>query len=101
VLWDGRRCRLIDWEEYGASDLAYEVADVVEHASSRLQRRLDVPGLLGRLDLDEAQRERVEHHRPLFASFWLAMLLPGNGGWHRNPAGSTEDQARHLLGLVG
>lgn len=101
VLWDGEVCRLIDWEEYGASDIAYEVADVVEHASSRLGRRLDVEALLGDLRLTDAQRARVEHHRRRFACFWLAMLLPGNRGWHRNPSGSCEDQARHLLALVG
>ncbi len=101
VLWDGETCHLVDWEEYGASDLAYEVADLVEHVSSRLGRHLDVPGLLGRLDLDAAQRDRVEHHRRMFACFWLALLLPGNRAWSRNPPGSTEDQARHLVGLVG
>lgn len=29
-LWDGEVCRLIDWEEYGASDLTYEIADVLD-----------------------------------------------------------------------
>jgi len=100
VLWDGEVCRLIDWEEYGASDLAYEVADVVEHASSRLTRSLDVEELLADLGLDEPQRERVEQFRPLFACFWLMMLLPGNAGFARNPVGSTEDQARHVLALL-
>jgi Ser/Thr protein kinase RdoA (MazF antagonist) len=100
VLWDGEVCRLIDWEEYGASDLAYEVADLVEHASSRLTHSLDVEGLLADLGLDEPQRERVEQHRRLFACFWLMMLLPGNGGFVRNPQGSTEDQARHVLALL-
>ena len=101
VLWDGDVCRLIDWEEYGASDFAYELADVVEHASSRLQRRLDVEEFLRAFGLDPAQRARVEHHRKMFACFWLAMLLPGNRGWHRNPRGATEDQARHVLRLIG
>ncbi len=100
ILWDGEVCRLIDWEEYGASDLAYEIADLVEHASSRLTRSLDVEGLLAELALDEHQRARVERYRPLFACFWLMMLLPGNRGFDRNPAGSTEDQARHVLALV-
>lgn len=101
VLWDGERCRLIDWEEYGVSDLAYEVADVVEHASSRLAGALDVDGLLDGLGLSAPQRRRLRHHRTFFACFWLAMLLPGNGGWRRNPPGSTEAQARHLLALLG
>lgn len=101
VLRDGQVCRLIDWEEYGASGRAYEVSDLLEHASTRLERRLDVQALLGQLTLDGVQRARVEHHRRMFACFWLAMLLPGNAGWRRNPPGSTEDQARHLIELVG
>ncbi len=100
VMWDGERCRLIDWEEYGASDLAYEVADVVEHASSRLRRLIDVPRLLADLRLDATQQERIERHRRMFACFWLGMMLPGNPGWHRNPPGSAEDQARHLLDML-
>ncbi|MBC2934980.1 aminoglycoside phosphotransferase family protein [Nocardioides sp. zg-1228] len=100
VLWDGETCRLIDWEEYGVSDLAYEVADIVEHASSRLENRLEADALIEAIFLSESQRRRVEQHRPFFAAFWLAMLLPGNAGWGRNPTGSTEDQSRHLLRLL-
>jgi len=29
------------------------------------------------------------------------MLLPGNGGFRRNPPGTTEAQATHLLALLG
>lgn len=101
VLWDGEECRLIDWEEYGVSDLCYEIADMLEHASSRLEGRLDSDALLAELALDVAQRERVEHHRRMFACFWLAMLLPGNGGWHRNPPGSIEKQAQWVIEVTG
>jgi len=65
-----------------------------------LGRRLDVPALLTDLALDGVQRDRLEHHRRRLACFWLAMLLPGSRGWHRNPAGSTEDEVRHLLELM-
>jgi aminoglycoside phosphotransferase len=101
VLWDGSRCRLVDFEEFGVSDLAYELADVVEHVSSRVGRRLDVGALLARMCLDRAQRDRVDQYRRLMACLWLAMLLPGNRGFDRNPPGSTEDQAEHLLALLG
>ena len=40
-------------------------------------------------------------YRPLWAAFWLAMLLPGNGGWRRNPPGTTEAQAVHFMALAG
>jgi len=52
------------------------------------------------LDEGEPQRERVEQYRRLFACFWLMMLLPGSRGFARNPPGSTEDQARHVLALL-
>lgn len=101
VLWDGETCRFVDFEEFGVSDLTYELADVVEHASSRLQGLLDVPDLLSRFDLSPARQRRLTVHRQLLAGFWLVMLLPANGGFHRNPAGSTELQADHLLALLG
>lgn len=101
VLWDGRTCRLVDFEEFGSSDLSYEVADVVEHASSRLGRLLDVDGLTTALALDARQHSRLAAYRRLLAAFWLVMLLPGNRGFGRNPAGSTEDQARHVVTLLG
>lgn len=93
--------RLVDWEEFGVSDLAYEVADIVEHASSRLERRLDASRFVAALELSEQQLTRLSRHRRLFAGFWLAALLPGTGGWVRHPAGATEDQARHVLHLLG
>lgn len=100
VMWDGDACRFVDFEEFGTSDLAYEVADVVEHASSRLRRLLDVDALVEGLCLTGAQRERLAEFRRLLSTFWLVMLLPGNRGFARNPVGSTEDQARHVLELI-
>jgi len=100
VLWDGATCRLIDFEEFGRSDIAYEVADIVEHASSRLPRLLDVDSLLDGLHLDVRQHCRLVAYRQLMAAFWLVMLLPGNGGFERNPRGSTEDQAAHFLSML-
>ncbi len=87
MLWDGERCRLVDFEDGGLSDPAYELADHVEHIASRLTGVYDAPALVGAVGLDEAARRRFTAYRPLWAAFWLAMLLPGNGGWRRNPAG--------------
>jgi hypothetical protein len=50
--------------------------------------------------LSPEQRERMRAYRPLWAAFWLAMLLPGNGGFRRNPPGTTERQAAHFLEFV-
>lgn len=100
VLWDGRTARLVDFEDGGLSDPAYELADHVEHLGSRLPGVYDVQALPGAVGLDDEARERMAAYRPLWAAFWLAMLLPGNGGWRRNPRGTTEGQARHFLALV-
>jgi thiamine kinase-like enzyme len=100
VLWDGRTVRLVDFEDGGLSDPAYELADHVEHLGSRLPGVYDVQALPVAVGLDDGARERMAAYRPLWAAFWLAMLLPGNGGWRRNPRGTTEGQARHFLALV-
>jgi hypothetical protein len=100
VLWDGRRVRLVDFEDGGLSDPAYELADHVEHLGSRLPGVYDVRALADAVGLDAEARERLEAYRPLWAAFWLAMLLPGNGGWRRNPRGTTEGQARHFMALA-
>lgn len=101
ALWDGRDVRLVDFEDGGLSDPAYELADHVEHLASRLPGVYDARALADAVGLDAEERERVGAYRPLFAAFWLAMLLPGNGGWRRNPPGTTEAQAEHFMALVG
>jgi Ser/Thr protein kinase RdoA (MazF antagonist) len=100
LMWDGERVRLLDFEDAGLSDRAYEIADLVEHAATRLPRLAAAEVLVRATGLPEASRERLLACRRLFACFWLVMLLPGNRGFHRNPPGSTEDQARHLLRLL-
>lgn len=100
VLWDGERCRLVDFEDGGLSDPAYELADHVEHLGSRLPGVYDERALAGAVGLDAEDRARMAAYRPLWAGFWLAMLLPGNPSWRRNPRGTTEDQAAHFMALV-
>jgi len=100
-VWDGNTCRLVDFEDCGLSDPAFEVADLVEHVSVRLPGLVTPAQLVTAVGLTPAQRDRCAAYRPLFAALWLLMLLPGNGGFPRNPSGSTEDQARHLLDLLG
>lgn len=101
VMWDGTRCRLIDFEEFGVSDPAYEVADVLEHAASRYPLRLPGDELLRALEFGPERLARTLAYRQLFAAFWLVMMLPGNGGFRRNPAGTTERQAARFLSLTG
>jgi len=100
VLLDHDRCRLVDFEAAGVSDVAFEVADVLEHLSGRLPGWLDEPAFLDAVGLDATERARVSAYRPSYAAFWLLMLLPGNPAHHRNPPGTLENQARHVLHLL-
>ena len=100
LIWDGRRVTLVDFEYAGVGDLAFEVADLVEHASSRLRALLDPAAVLAGFDLTPAQSARVDDYRVVLATFWLLMLLPGSPGHGRNPTGSDERQAAHLLALL-
>ena len=100
VLWDGTTCRLVDFEDGGLSDPAYELADHVEHIGSRLAGVLDGDALVAAVGLSADERERMQASRRLWAAFWLAMLLPVNCGFARNPPGTTEAQADHVLALL-
>lgn len=100
VIWDGETCRLVDFEDGGLTDPAYELADHVEHLAGRLNRIYDRARLVAAVDLSSDEQLRMEAYRPLWAAFWLAMLLPGNRGFDRNPPGTTELQAAHLLALL-
>ena len=101
VMWDGQMVRLLDFEDGGLSDPAYELADHVEHLGSRLPGVYDAGALGAAVGLDAEARDRMAAYRPLWATFWLAMLLPGNTAWRRNPPGTTEGQAAHFLALAG
>jgi thiamine kinase-like enzyme len=100
-IWDGERCYVVDFEDSGVSDPAYEVADLVEHVSIWLAGLLDPDDLIGRLGLEAAQRHRLLEFRRLMALFWLLMLMPGNPGHNRNPEGSLERQAQRMHDLLG
>ena len=97
VLLDGSSARLVDFEDGGLTDPAYELADHVEHLAGRLTSTYDANALVAAVGLTDEQQARMSAYRPLWATFWLAMLLPGNGGFRRNPRGTTENQARHLF----
>lgn len=101
VMWDGSTCRLVDFEDSGWSDAAYEIADLVEHISFRSVSAAD-PEVVGEAcGIAPDEREAWVRWRRAFACFWLLMLLPSGRGFTRNPPGTTEDQARHLLQLLG
>ncbi|MER5968912.1 aminoglycoside phosphotransferase family protein [Streptomyces sp. NPDC002055] len=100
-LDDGRTVRLIDFEDSGRSDRAFELAEIVGHPSTWVDTAgFDVPSFLARFDLPAAEQARLEHIRRLIALLWLAALLDDPGACRRNPPGTDERQARRVLALL-
>ena len=62
-----------------------------------LQRQLDADQLTHSLRLYSAALERLRQRRRLFATFWLARLLPGQPAQGRNPPGTLERYAERSL----
>jgi aminoglycoside phosphotransferase (APT) family kinase protein len=101
-LWDDheRRVRLIDWEDSGRSDRAFELGEVCEHIS-RIDGALDAEQLLAHIGLAPAEAERVRDFRRLIALGWFLQLGPGGPATPHNPAGTLERQADRILQLLG
>jgi hypothetical protein len=93
-LWDGRRIRIVDFEDARAADPAGEVAILMEHMSAR---GLDADALRAAFTVDET---RLLAARRLWAMFWLSLLLPGGASERRNPPGAADAQAERLLTLL-
>jgi hypothetical protein len=74
-LCDADQVRLVDFEDSGPSDRAF--------------------------DLTRAEAARVHDFRCHAALFWLIMLRPGSTSSTRNPPGTLERQAHRLLELLG
>jgi aminoglycoside phosphotransferase (APT) family kinase protein len=100
-LWDGGQVRIVDFEDSGLSDRAFELAVLVEHLSAWPDARLDPGSFLARFSLSGPQRARLTEYRRLSALFWLLMLLPGGPASTRNPPGTLGLQASRLLTLLG
>lgn len=99
-LWDGAGCRVVDFEDGGVSDPAYEIADLLEHVSVRPRGLIEADDLIEALALSRPQQARLRMFRRLMAVYWLFMLLPGNPAHHRNPPGSIERQAAHVSQML-
>lgn len=100
LLWDGEQVRLVDFEDAGVSDLAFELADTAEHISWWIDDDVDTEAFLARFELDATASTRLTEFRRLFGLFWLLMLLPGNPAHARNPPGTGARQADRLLRLL-
>jgi len=92
--------RLVDFEDSGRSDRAYELADLVEHVSTWVDESVDTDVLTDAVGVGHRERERFDGFRRLWAGFWLLMLLPGGPAHARNPAGTLERQVQRTLAVM-
>ncbi|HEV7628637.1 MAG TPA: aminoglycoside phosphotransferase family protein [Streptomyces sp.] len=100
-LWDGSRVRVVDFEDSGRSDRAFELAEITEHVGSWVDRPLQVRSFLGKFALTPAESVRLEDCRRLLALVWLFLLsADGDQENPRNPAGTAERQAGRLTALL-
>jgi Phosphotransferase enzyme family len=99
-LWDGARIRIVDFEDSGVSDRAFELAVLVEHLSAWSDSGLDGDMFLRAFELGGAERARLADCRRLAALFWLLCLRPGGEASLRNPPDTLRVQAERLLGLL-
>lgn len=99
-LHDGGTVRLVDFEDSGRSDRAWELAIFTEHLSVHGRGQVPAELALGHFETSAAERARIREYRRLLAAFWLLMLLPGGPSHQRNPAGTLQHQAFRLLELL-
>ncbi|WBQ05243.1 phosphotransferase family protein [Kribbella sp. CA-293567] len=93
-LWDGARVRIVDFEDAGVSDLAVELANLVEHIAGR---GTDWSGFADRFTVDQ---RRLLSARRLWACFWLTLLRPGEPAESRNSPGTGLLQSQRVLRLL-
>ena len=99
-LWDGYRVQVVDFEDSGLSDRAFELAEITEHVGSWVDYPLDVSAFLDRFDLSPAEAARLRECRRLLALVWLFLLASDDPEDPRNPPGTAERQAGRLLDLL-
>jgi aminoglycoside phosphotransferase len=100
-LHDGGTVRLVDFEDSGRSDRAWELAIFTEHLSVHGHGQVPADLALGHFETPAAERARIHQYRRLLATFWLLMLLPGGPSHRRNPPSTLQHQAFRLLELLG
>ncbi|NUW30417.1 aminoglycoside phosphotransferase family protein [Nonomuraea sp. SMC257] len=94
-LWDGVRVRIVDFEESGRSDRAFELSEISQHVAMWVDGEVDV---LAHVELSPAEGRRLTGCRRLHALMWL-FLLSSEGP--RNPPGTFRRQAGRVLRSLG
>ncbi len=92
---------VVDFEESGRSDRAFELAELTEHVSAWSEAAVELTPELLRLPLGPAERSLLPGYRRLLALVWLLLLTSDGLTAHpRNPPGTTDRQADRLLSLL-
>lgn len=99
-LWDGSRIQVVDFEDSGRSDRAFELAEITEHVGSWVEHPFDVPTFLAQFDLSRRESARLQQSRRLLALVWLFLLSNQDPHCARNPPDTAERQAVRLLKLL-
>ncbi len=93
-LWDGSRLRVVDFEDSGLSDRAFELAGLVEHIGTWCEASIEADDIIGRFELTAAETARLLFFRRGIAVFWLYLV-------HRRPGAVVCQQAERVLDLLG
>lgn len=99
-IWCDGEVRLVDFEDSGRSDRAFELADIVEHISMWVDEPVNTHLLMDALVLEAKERTRFVGCRKLWSTFWLLMLLPSGRAHARNPVGTIDRQVQRVLRLL-
>jgi Ser/Thr protein kinase RdoA (MazF antagonist) len=93
-LWDGELVRIVDFENAGISERAFELAVLVEHISAWRNGGLDADRFVDDFDLSPRERARLADWRRMAALAWLLRLRS------RGDPGVLQLQAQRLLALL-
>jgi thiamine kinase-like enzyme len=97
----GQRVQIIDFEYSGSSDRVFELAEIAEHLSARVNGADLTSSLLSHFELTAAEAIRLRECRRLIATYWLLALLRDSPGHSRDPPEILDLQTERLLTLLG
>jgi Phosphotransferase enzyme family len=93
-LWDGEVVRIVNFENSGVTDRAFELAALLEHVSAWRDGGLDADRFIAAFDLSATEQSRLADWRRLLALYWLLRLR------QRADSGAAHLQAERLLSLL-
>jgi hypothetical protein len=99
-LWDGERVRMVDFEDSGVADRAFELSVFLEHVSTWNGISLDAGEFIRAFELTAAERARLSDCRRLAALYWVLRLPPDGDASSEGDSGLLRAQAERLLTLL-